>query len=178
MGQRTMPLQYPQLHSWHHEDYEIAKQDIYRQIGDVSEFRLLGRQVLCAIYVRPLVNILKRGQGIEWRHSEREQGEDISQGKSLFILTTGPSAFKTDDEDEALDWYSGRPPKIGDWVCARAAVGEAIQICCTGAERVLFTDTNRREPEPQYAAFVDGWPCRILMDRDLIAVIALPHHVV
>jgi hypothetical protein len=166
-----MEVSYSRLHNWHHDDYDLVKEHIHRQIGDLSQNRLFGRQVLCAIYIRPQRN---PKTGIEY--TDKAQAEDIAQGKTMLILQTGPSAF-TGDPELLQEMYGPEgPPQIGDWVFARANVGESMHICLDGAEIVTYRD--RRDEERNSYCFERGWPCRVLTDNTLIGQTAKPHQVV
>ena len=48
-------MAYTHLHKHHHDDYEVAKSHIHRQIGRL-DLELFGRQILCAMYIRPPIN--------------------------------------------------------------------------------------------------------------------------
>lgn len=166
-------INYPGLHAWHHDDYELAKRDIFRQVGDISESCVFGRQILCAIYIRPIYNPIRK-----LHHTPQSQNEDIAQGRALMILQLGPSAFKGDDE-YLLDMYGEHgAPKVGDWVWARANMGEQFHLCGEGAEQVTFINPNRPNSDPLDSYPWMGWPCRVLADETLIGRAAKPHHVV
>ena len=165
-----MEVSYARLHSWHHDDYEIAKEHIRRQMGDFSESQVFGRQVLAAIYIRPSRN---PATGIEY--TEKQQAEDIAQGKSMLVMQLGPDAFKGDDEYLMAMFGEWGPPKVGDWLWARSGTGEPVHICGEGAERVVHAD---RRGEQQNSYPFDGWPCRVLEDSSFIGRVAKPHQVV
>ena len=166
-----MEVSYSRLHNWHHDDYETVKEHIYTQIGNLAEHRLFGRQVLCAVYIRPQRN---PNTGLEY--TDRQQAEDITQGKTMLIIQVGPSAF-TGEESYLLDTYGpDGPPKVGDWVYSRANVGEPIHMCLEGAQRVTHKD--RRDEIHDSYCFHDGWPCRVLLDDSLLGQTGKPHHVV
>lgn len=165
-----MEVTYSRLHNWHHDDYEIAKQDILRQVGDISESQVFGRQVLCAIYIRPARNTKT---GIEY--TDKQQAEDIAQGKSMLVLQLGPSAFAGEPEEIEAMYGPNGAPKIGDWLWARSNVGESLQMAGEGSERVTYED---RRGEVQKSYPFDGWPCRVLSDETFIGRVAKPHQVV
>ncbi len=71
----TVALTYSVLHRYKHNNYEVAKDHIRRQLGSIEDFELFGQEVLVAVYVRPLRN---PGSGLTI--SEKMQGEDVIQG--------------------------------------------------------------------------------------------------
>lgn len=165
-----MEVSYSRLHNWHHDDYQIAKEHIWRQIGDISESQVFGRQVLCAIYIRPTRN---PKTGLEY--TEKQQAEDIAQGKSMLVLQLGPDAFQGDEAYQKAMFGEWGPPKVGDWLWARSNVGEPLQMAGEGAERITHED---RRGEKQNSYPFDGWPCRVLADESFIGRVAKPHQVV
>lgn len=165
-----MEVSYSRLHNWHHDDYEIAKADVHRQLGDITESQVFGRQVLCAIYIRPTRN---PKTGLEY--TEKQQAEDIAQGKSMLILQLGPDAFQGDEAYIKAMFGKWGPPKIGDWLWARSNVGESLQMAGEGAVRLQHED---RRGEKQNSYPFDGWPCRVLSDESFIGRVAKPHQVV
>lgn len=165
-----MDVSYSNLHKWHHSDYEVVKQHIWAQLGDISESQVFGRQVLCALYIRPGRNPVT---GIEF--TEKAQAEDIAQGKSMLVLQLGPDAFcGTDDYQRSMfgDWGA---PKVGDWLWSRSAVGEPLHMQGEGAVRIMHDD---RRAEAQKSYPFDGWPCRVLSDESFIGRVAKPHQIV
>jgi hypothetical protein len=165
-----MEVSYSNLHRWHHDDYEVAKADIWRQLGDITESQVFGRNVLAAIYIRPAFN-----EANKLAYTEKQQAEDIAQGKSLMILQLGPDAFRGDDEYVESMFGKWGPPKVGDWLWARAGTGEPLQMCGEGSVRVKYQD---RRFEEQNSYPFDGWPCRVLHDDSFIGRVAKPHQVV
>jgi hypothetical protein len=165
-----MEVTYSRLHNWHHDDYAIAKADIWAQVGDISESMIFGRQVLCAIYIRPARN---PKTGIEY--TDKQQAEDIAQGKAMMVLQLGPSAFDGSPDELLAMFGPAGPPKVGDWLWARSNVGEPLQMAGEGAGRITYKD---RRDETQNSYPFDGWPCRVLSDESFIGRVAKPHQVV
>lgn len=164
-------INYPGLHRWHHDDYDQCKQDIFDQIGRISESCVFGRQVLCAVYVRPILN---PASGIY--STVAQQNEDVAQGKTMMIMQCGPSAFKGDEawlSDTYGEWGA---PRVGDWVFARANMGELIHVCGEIARRVTFRRRPNDDPQESYPWV--GWACRVLADDSLIGRVDKPHHIV
>lgn len=158
------------LHAWHHEDYDEARRDIMRQIGDVSGLHLTGKHLMLAVYIRPLYN-----PRTGWTNSEKMQQEDIYQGKVALIVKAGPSAFDGDDSYLRATFGTLPPPKEGDWVFLRASDGTPTSFKGDGAEQVKYTD-RFGAVQNQYS--FDGWPCRFVADDALIGLIRDPHTVV
>lgn len=161
------------LLEWHHDDYELAKQHIYQQLGNYhEELELWGRSVLIAVYIRPLV---KPGSVIQ--STTQQQKEDQFQGKVGMVLAIGPDAFKGDQS-----WIKAQfggvdyAPRLGDWLFCSANDGITIQMAGSGGERVKGTLPGRREPEDLYPW--SGWCCRIIRDDLFIGRVKNPHMVV
>lgn len=159
------------LHGWHHDDYEMAKRHIAQQIGKLDdELEVFGRQVLCAVYIRPLLN---PRSGIQ--SSDKHQQEDIWQGKVLMVLRCGPDAFRGEDSYIKAMFGESGAPKPGDWLIANANTGLSINIKGEGGTRVTAED-RRGEQEKLYP--MDGWACRIVPDDLFIGRVLKPHTVV
>ena len=165
-----MEVTYSRLHNWHHDDYDLVTQHIKDQIGNLAETRLFGRQVLCAIYIRPQMN---PKTGIVY--TDKQQAEDIAQGKTMQIIQIGPSAFRGSPEELLAMFGEEGPPRVGDWIWARSNVGEPCHLCLDGARRIVHED---RRGDEQNSYCFDGWPCRVLSDETLIGMVAKPHQVV
>lgn len=158
-----------QLHNWHHDSYAEAEADIHQSIGDISKEEIFGRQVLCAVYVRPG----KTNAGVHVTTSAQQ--EDVWQGKVMLILKMGPDAFQGEESYHKAMFGDAPAPKVGDWVFARPNDGVAMSICGEGAERPKGKDF-RGDPLDKYDW--NGWPCRILPDEQIFGRMSLPHHIV
>jgi hypothetical protein len=161
---------YSRLHSWKHETDDLAKAHIHHMLGDISEIKIYGRQVLVAVYVRPIYN-----SRTKLFTSLKDQKEDFYQGKTVLILKCGPTAFDGDHSYLKATFPDGKPPKVGDWVFANQTVGLSTSISGDGAARVKFKD-HRDEDCDVYEW--DGWPCRFLMDDQIIGACDKPHAVI
>lgn len=165
------------LHEWNHGDYEVAKDHIYKQLGDISgEIDVFGRKVLVAVYVRPSEN-----PNTKVHAPPQLQMEDVIQGKTVLILMCGPSAFDGDDEYLASMYPGGKPPGPGEWVFLNSVEGTPMSIYGAGAERVTIEVPSRREGEapdqvPLYP--FKGWQCRIIEDDSILGRIKTPNMVV
>lgn len=159
-----------QLHKWHHDDYDEAKRHIHAQLGDMSEVEMFGRQVLVAIYIRPLWDT-KTGLQM----SDQKQQEDIYQGKVVLIVGAGPDAFRGDESYHRAMWGDAAPPAPGDWVFLRSQDGTATSLKGDNAERVKW---EARNGEKYNLYSFDGWPCRYVVDDSVIGRVRKPHTVV
>lgn len=91
MTKRTWQ-QTSQLHDHRHTDYDEAKAQIHKAIGEIEEVELFGRQVLVAIYMRPQRTI--KG----FYQTAKFQEEDIYQGQIVLVLACGPDAFSGESD--------------------------------------------------------------------------------
>jgi hypothetical protein len=159
------------LHDWHHDDYETVKRDIHRQLGNIdSELHIWGRQVLVAIYIRPLMNPKTN----VWS-TETKQMEDVFQGKASLIIKLGPDAFNGEVDYIKAMFGDVGAPKVGDWVFSNANSGISLSIAGAGAERVTGEAKNG-EKFNMYPS--SGWYCRIVPDDQFFGTVLKPHSVV
>jgi hypothetical protein len=158
------------LHKWHHDDYDEAKRDIHQQLGNISEVEMFGRQVLVALYIRPIWDTKTRLQ-----MSSEKQQEDIYQGKVCMIVSMGPDAFRGDESYMSAMFGRRPPPAVGDWVFLRAEDGTPTSLKGDDAIRVKWTAPNG-DTYDLYS--FDGWPCRYISDESVIGRIRSPHTVV
>lgn len=158
------------LHGWGHEDYEVAKDHIRRQLGSMDSLEIFGRQVLVAVYVRPAYNARAK-----LHHTQKEQEKDWYEGKVVLVLRAGPSAF-TGEDDYLFSMYGNQPaPRPGDWLFQNANTGIQFSFCGDGAERVKYED-RRGELNDLYPS--DGWQVRIVIDDGFLGRIPKPTSVV
>lgn len=158
------------LHGWHHDDYEVAKDHIIRQMGSMDGLEVFGRQVLVGVYVRPMMNP-RNG----WIVTEKEQRQDWYESKVVLVLAHGPDAFTGDDSYLQATYPRGERPKVGDWLFQNANSGIQMNFCGDNADRVKYED-RRGEPQALYAN--DGWPVRIVTDDTFLGRLTKPHSVV
>lgn len=158
------------LHGWGHEDYEVAKEHIWRQLGSMDSLEVFGRQVLVGVYVRPVVNA-RTGITV----TENEQKKDWYEGKVVLVLRCGPSAFSGDDGYIASMYGDKGVPGVNDWLFQNANTGIQFSFCGDGAERVMYED-RRGEPQQLYPS--DGWQVRIVLDDGFLGRIPRPTSVV
>jgi co-chaperonin GroES (HSP10) len=85
----------------HNED---PKDEIWKAIGDLSDFQLFGNEVLVAIYIRPQ----KTSSGIFLTDNYRD--EDKWQGKIGLVLKKGATSLvEPADMVDVNDWVLFRP---------------------------------------------------------------------
>jgi len=85
----------------HNED---PKNEIWKAVGDLSDFQLFGNEVLVAIYIRPQ----KTSSGIFLTDNYRD--EDKWQGKvGLVLKKGGTSLVESTDMVDVNDWVLFRP---------------------------------------------------------------------
>jgi hypothetical protein len=161
------------LHGWHHEDYEEARDQIFRQLGDLSENELFDNRVMVAVYIRPEKKVLPDGR--VWYHTAREVREDVYQGAVVMVVQLGCDAFTGEPEFVKAKW-NGRPPKPGDWVFLEAQQGAAFNVQGEGAETIMVED-QRGDPIPMFEWGI-GWPVRVIRDTEIMGRVAKPHQVV
>lgn len=107
-----------------------------KELGDLSELRLMGIQVLIGVYIRP--ERTKSGIFL----TPKNLDEDRYQSKVGLVLKMGPSAFVDDDGK----FFAGDPPKVGDWVVYRPSDGWPITI--NGVLCRMFSDASVRMQIP------------------------------
>lgn len=161
-----------QLHKQGHSDYDEAKRDIHTALGDISKEEIWGRQVLCAVYVRPNVTTVAGGQ--VWM-PQSAQEEDIWQGKALLVLKMGPGAFQGDRAYLDNTFPGGKAPQVGDWLFARPSDGIQMSVMGEGAKRPQGLDALKRAIDKFEW---DGWPCRILQDESFFGKMSTPNKIV
>ena len=107
------------------------KAELLSKIGDVSAYvELFPTKVLCAVYVREKIGSIIMSSGA--------QREDVYQGKAFLVIKLGVAAFKN---SENVDFH-GFAPKAGDWVEARPADGEHLQL--NGEDFRIFHERDIR----------------------------------
>jgi len=157
------------LHKWGHEDYEVAKEHIHLQLGNLDGLEVFGRQVLVAVYTRPALNARTK-----MHHTEKDQQKDWYEGKVVLVLKTGPDAFNG-DESYLRATYGDRPaPVPGDWLFQNANTGIQFSMNNDGV-RVKYKDRHDEE-HPLYPG--EGWPVRIVNDDGFLGRVVKPHSVV
>lgn len=130
--------------SLHHRKHDTdPKQVIIEAVGDLSGYRLSGRQVLVGIYVPP--ETMSSGL-IDHDDTSREAEY---QGKVGLVLTMGPQAFT---EEQQIAWPDERPPVNGDWVGFRSVEGVSLSI--NGFMCRIYEDKQIRQllPHPDFIA--------------------------
>lgn len=125
---------------------ELAKRDanitfkkaVLALLGDLSNFHVLGSNVLVASYIQPE----KTAGGIIVPESSIH--EDRWQGKANLVLKLGETAFKYDGPYE----YKGTIPKPGDYVMFHTSDGRELGIRGTSCRLVDSSLIKMITPDP------------------------------
>ena len=152
-----------------YSDYDAAKMHILQAVGDLTDFEVFGRGVLCAVFCRP--NVTPGGIYIP----VKEIKEDWWQHKAALILKTGPDAFSGDDTYLRAMFGAAPKPEGGDWVFSNASSGIQMNVMGDGASRPRGKDHRGEEMD---IFEWDGWPCRIIGDENFLGRVVMPHSVV
>jgi len=94
------------------------KEEILKNVGDISNFRVSQGKVLLALYKRPE----KIGSIIR---PTSHQEEDKYQGKAWLVLKAGPLCFQDSDQGS----FGGFKAEVGEWVMARNSDGYRFDLC-------------------------------------------------
>jgi len=114
------------------EHAEDPRQQIIKDLGDLSGIELFHNQVLLAVYVRSE----KTKSGIYLTPNTRD--EDRFQSKVGLLIKKGPLAFVEDD-----NWFTGLSFEEGvDWLFFRPSDGWSITI--NGVLCRIYDDINIR----------------------------------
>lgn len=107
------------------------KEVIFREIGDLSKYRLMSGRVLVAIYFGG-----DRHEGTSILRSDDSLKEDRWQSSVGLVIKKGPLAFR-DDEATNTRFY-GQDIEIGEWVIYNPGDGRRVQI--NGVDCRVFED--------------------------------------
>ena len=118
------------------------REDIIREIGDLSEFKLFNNQILIGLYVRPAE--VKTAGGILLPDQTRK--EDEYQGKTGVVLAKGPLAFV----DDTVNKFRGQNVDVGDWVCFRVSDGWSLAINGVPCRLLEEVHVKAKIPSPDY----------------------------
>lgn len=121
------------------------KEALWEKVGDISELKVFGSDVLVAIYMRPE----KTKSGIILTDNMR--GEDAHQGKVGLIVKMGPHAFIDEDGNKFRDIIEG------DWVVFRSSDGWPVTLNTSNS-----------------AATKDAVLCRIITDINIRMTVSSP----
>lgn len=159
-----------------YDDYDVAKMHILQALGDLSDLDIFGRQVACAVFIRPNTMPITMPDGTKsvLYLPIKEVKEDFYQNKTVLVLKCGPEAF-TGEENYLTAMYGGFVPAPGEWLFANANSGIQVNLVGDGASRPQSVD---RRGEPLDIFEWDGWPCRIMSDDNFLGRIAKPHQIV
>ncbi len=109
------------------------KEEIIRQLGDLSGLKVTGDMVLIASYIRSE----KTAGGIIRPDSNVE--EDVWQGKAGLVVKFGTAAY---EDTSDYSFHPDDKPELYDWVVFR--VGDAWQLQVNGVPCRLVRDVNIR----------------------------------
>lgn len=112
------------------EHVNDPREEILKQIGDISGVEIFNNQILCAVYIRPE----KTKGGIILTDNVR--GEDRFQGKVGLLIGMGPAAF----QDESGQWFNNSSFKLHDWLVFRPSDGWSVTV--NGVLCRMMSDTQ------------------------------------
>ena len=112
------------------EHINDPREEILKQIGDISGVEIFNNQILCAVYIRPE----KTKGGIILTDNVR--GEDRFQGKVGLLIGMGPAAF----QDESGQWFNNSSFKLHDWLVVRPSDGWSVTV--NGVLCRMMSDTQ------------------------------------
>lgn len=112
------------------EHVNDPREEILKQIGDISGIEIFNNQILCAVYIRPE----KTKGGIILTDGIR--GEDRFQGKVGLLIGMGPAAF----QDESGQWFNNSSFKLHDWLVFRPSDGWSVTV--NGVLCRMMSDTQ------------------------------------
>ncbi len=112
------------------EHINDPREEILKQIGDISGVEIFNNQILCAVYIRPE----KTKGGIILTDNVR--GEDRFQGKVGLLIGMGPAAF----QDESGQWFNNSSFKLHDWLVFRPSDGWSVTV--NGVLCRMMSDTQ------------------------------------
>lgn len=114
------------------------KKAVLKELGDLSDFLVLGSNVLVATYIQTE----KTPGGIIVPNNSVH--EDRWQGKANLVLKLGETAFKYDGPYE----YKGTIPKPGDYVMFHTSDGRELGIRGTSCRLVDSSLIKMITPDP------------------------------
>ncbi len=107
---------------------EQQKKEIYKALGDLSQYEILDEDLLVAVYVQSnvLANIKgPDGKMIELVGTQKKTDTDRYEGKAALLIKKGPNAFKFHPNGQP---YEGIVPDDGDWLLMYAHDGRDIHL--------------------------------------------------
>ena len=112
---------------------EEQKAQIFRDLGDLDQYEILGEDVLIAIYAES--NVLARikgpdGKEVQLFRTDNRTTESRYQGKAGVIVAIGPTAFQYHNNGQP---YEGTRPEVGDWVVSYPSDGREMFLRAAGS---------------------------------------------
>mgnify|MGYP003672600951 CR=1 FL=1 len=95
------------------------RENLYKSVGDFSQFEIFNNQIIVAVYIRPE----KTKGGIIM--TPNTLNEDRYQSKIGLVLKKGPSAFETTVDSP---WFKDVKISEGDWVVFRPSDGWEVTL--------------------------------------------------
>ena len=117
------------------EDFRTV---VLKALGDLSDFHVLGTDVLVATYIAPR----KTAGGIIL--TERGVDEDRWQGKVGLVLKVGPMV----GDEKSREWSGNEPIREGEWVVIRPSDGWQHTLNECDCRMVRDTDIKMRVASP------------------------------
>ncbi len=114
------------------------KEEIIRDVGDISQVEVMYNYVLLGIYVRPA----QTKSGLHLPDTVRK--EDVYQGKTGLVLKVGPTAF-IDNQD--MD-FAGQKVEVGDWIVLRPGDGWQVKVGNRDCRMIQDTSIKLKVPKP------------------------------
>lgn len=115
--------------------------EILDRAGDLTQFELMGNQVLLGVYIRS--NETKLG-GSTFYLPDQTVKEDEWQGKAGLVLKKGPTAFVSDKNYD----FKGQDVEVGDWVSVWVSDGRKIKVNDQLCRIVMDTEIRMKIPAP------------------------------
>lgn len=113
------------------------KEEIIRDVGDISQVEVMHNYILCGIWVRPE----KTAGGILLTAKSRD--EDKYQGKTGLVLKIGPTAFVDGEYD-----FAGQKVEVGDWIVLRPGDGWQVRVGGRDCRMVQDASVKLKVPKP------------------------------
>jgi hypothetical protein len=135
---------------------EEQKQQIFKDLGDLAQYELLGEDVLVAVYAES--NVLSQvkthtGEVVKLYGTDNRTTESRYQGKVGLIIKMGPVAWKYHNNGQLNE---GIIPSVGDWVAFYPSDGRELYLRGVGSKgegvtcrKLHWTSIFMRVPDPR-----------------------------
>lgn len=115
-----------------------VKDEIIRDVGDISEVEVMHNYILAGIWIRPE----KTKGGIIL--TQKTQDEDKYQGKTALVLKKGPTAFVDGPDGD----FMGQNVEVGEWIVLRPGDGWQVKVGNRDCRMVPDTSIKLKVPKP------------------------------